>query len=496
MSSTPTRPNPFALAALLFFALAILVFRAAPSGAAFPRDFEAYYAAGATWNAGGDPWSRDVWRVERTFPGVDATRDELLPFVGPAITLPLWSLLARLPLTVAIDAWLALLAFALGVLAVAAAILAGVALTPANAARTFFFAAIAGSTISDIALGQVALVAAAAVALTLLALLRRSPWAVLAALVAAVQPNVALPLAARLTERRSAAMLIAAAVLFVALTLALGGGVAGFFTYLHRLAEQGTSERFDIIQYGAPAILAASGVPRGAAVLAGNACALLAALAAASVAWRLRAQPLAATLPAIALVPWIVPFFHGQDFVVELIPAIVLAASEDARVRALAGVAAICIFSNWLGIAQRPDDAIHDACLIFAAACAIPLLPNRSACDASPWPPLAACVLLALIAVPLALASPAPVWPDTLGAFHAAANLDAAAVWAAEQRAAGLTAVLPATAVLRAVALAGCALLALAAYVAAEPSAITIRLPRTASGTAVSDSPSHGPASQ
>ncbi len=95
----------------------------------FARDFTAYYAAGAVWNAGGDPWSRDVWRIERTIPGVDASRDEVLPFVGPAASLPLWSLFARLPFDVARIIWMAVLALALLALAVAAATLAHVRLT-------------------------------------------------------------------------------------------------------------------------------------------------------------------------------------------------------------------------------------------------------------------------------------------------------------------------------------------------------------------------------
>jgi hypothetical protein len=476
--------------------LAVTVFRPPATPGPFARDFEAYYAAGATWNAGGDPWSRDVWRVERTLPGVDASRDELLPFAGPAITLPLFSLLARAPFDVARNVWVAVLVLALAVLVMTAAALARIRLTPAHATGLLFFAALTGSAIGAVTLGQVALVAAAAVALTLLALERGSPWASVAALVAAAQPNLALPLAVRLTGRRSAALLASAAAAFLALTLILHGGAAGFVTYLHRLGELGASERFDVIQYGVPAVLAAAGVARGSAALAGTICTLVAFAAAAAAAWRLRAQPLLATSLAIALLPWAVPFFHEHDFAIELIPVIVLAAAPDARVRMLAGVAAMCVLIDWLGIAQRPEAAVHDACLAFAAACAFGGVPARSPRAAEPWPALIACAVLSLLAFLPALAFPAPVWPDALGAFHAAPTIDAAAVWAAEQQRAGLTGVLPVTGLLRAIALFGCAVLALAAYLAAEPAAITMRSPRTASGTAVSDAPSHGPAMQ
>ena len=487
--STPRRRSAFALLALVLAALAATVFRPAPTAGPFARDFEAYYAAGATWNAGGDPWSRDVWAVERTIPGVDASRDELLPFAGPAASLPFWSLLARLPFDLARSVWIALLGVALVTLALATAALAHVRLTASRAASVLFFAALTGPVISDIALGQAALVAAAAVALALLALERGSRWAIAAAFAAAIQPNLALALAVRLTERRTAALLALAAAAFLALTLLAGGGPAGLAAYVQRLAEHGASERFILIQYGVPAILASFGIALAAAAPAGAALTVLAVAGAAFAAVRFRQQPRLAAAIAIALLPWAVPFFHEHDFVIELIPVIVLAAALDARVRLLAGVAAPCVLVDWLGIAQRPHAAAQTVCLAFAVACAAAALPNRSLRASSPLPPLGACLLLTSIAVPLALAFPAPVWPDALGAFHAAANLDASAVWAAEQRQSGLDAAVPAWGIVRAIPLLGCALLAVAAYLGAGAATITTRPARTASGTAVSDSP-------
>jgi len=476
--STPRRRSAFALVALVLAALAATLFRPPPTPGPFARDFEAYYAAGATWNAGRDPYSRDVWQVERTIAGVDATHDELLPFVGPAASLPLWSLFARLPFDAARIAWELLLALAFAVLALAAAAMAYGRLTFGRAGSALLFGGLTGPLISDIALGQVALVSAAAVAVALLALERRSPWAILAACVAGIQPNLAIPLAVWLTERRAALFLGAAAAAFLALTLVTGGGVEGVPAYVRLLARHGAAERSSVIQYGAPAILA-----------------LFAVLLTAAGAWRWRTQPRAAAMFALALLPWAVPFFHEHDFVLELIPAIVLAASPHARVRMLAGVAALATLVDWLGIAQHPHAAAQTVCLAFALACAYAVLPNRSYA-ASALPPLAAAAVLALIAVPLALIFPAPVWPDALGPFHAAPNLDASAVWAAEQQRAGLAAAVPAWGVLRAIPLAGCALLALAVYVAAASAAVTTRPARIASGTAVSDLPSHGPATQ
>jgi hypothetical protein len=470
-------------------ALAATLFRPSATPGPFARDFEAYYAAGATWNAGGDPWSRDVWQTERTIAGVDATRDELLPFVGPAASLPLWSLLARLPFDAARIVWMSVLVLALLVLGLAAAALAHVRLTAWRAASALIFAAVTGPAISDLALGQVALVSAAAVACTLLALERRSPWSIITAFGAAIQPNLALPLAVRLISRRPALLLAAAAALFLAVTFVAGGGGAALLAYLQRLGEHTGSERFILIQYSVPAIAFSFGADPRAAELIGNVLAFAAIACVAAIAIRLRTQPRLSAAFAIALLPWAVPFFHEHDFVIELIPALILAASANARVRALAGIAAACALVDWFGIAQRASFAAQTVALALAVACAFAALPNRALRASSPLPPLIACALVALIAVPLALAFPAPVWPDALGAFHAAANLDASAVWAAEQQRAGLNGVTPAWGVLRAVPLLGCLLLAVGAYVAADPVAIRTRPERTANGTAVSESP-------
>jgi hypothetical protein len=235
----------------------------------FGRDFEAYYAAGATAAAGGDPWTRDVWRFERAIPGVDAGRDELLPYAGPAAALPLWELLARLPFVVARDLWVALAVAALAALAGAALVLAGIVPSAFDVAAVVLFAAVSGPAISALTLGQAAPLSAAAVALALVALQRRSAWAIAAAFVAAIQPNLAVPLAAYLTRGRAALLLALAAGAFLAATLAVGGGPAGLATYARRLAEHGAAERFIAIQVGVPAIAASFGAsPRLANAIA------------------------------------------------------------------------------------------------------------------------------------------------------------------------------------------------------------------------------------
>jgi hypothetical protein len=466
--STPLRRSIFAFAALLLAAIGATIFHPAATPGPFARDFEAYYAAGATWNAGGDPYSRDVWRVERTIPGVDATHDELLPFIGPAASLPLWSLLARLPFAGARTVWSALLALAFAVLVLAAARLATGRLTRAQTGLALLFGALSGPLIGAFTLGQVALLSAAAIAIALVALERSSLWAIPAVVLAAIQPNLTLPLVLNANARRRIALLAAAAGVFLALTFAAGGGPSGFSAYLRHLSAHGGSERFSLIQYSITAVAVSFGAAPRVASAAGIIGLLLATFGVLAGAIAVRIPSRELVLAAIAVLPFGIPFFHEHDFVIELIPAIVLAAAPGVRVRMLAGFGAACVFVDWLGVAQRPHAALQTAALAVAVACAYAALADERASPAPLWYLPATGALLALLLIPLALHAPAPVWPDALGAFHAAPGLDASGVWSAEQQRAGLTATAPAWALLRAVPLFGCALLAVAAALSAR----------------------------
>src|SRR5579862_6586568 len=123
------------------------------------RDFEAYWSAGQTHNAGNDPYGREIWNAERTVPGVDPNHEEVLPFVSPPATLLVWSVLAQLTYDSAIPVWYAVLILTLIGLIV-------VSLRASNGRITFvsFLAATAlafgfGPLTSNLALGQIAFVA-------------------------------------------------------------------------------------------------------------------------------------------------------------------------------------------------------------------------------------------------------------------------------------------------------------------------------------------------
>jgi hypothetical protein len=487
----------FALAALLAIAL-----RPAPTNGPFARDFEAYYAAGAVWNAGGDPYARDVWNVERTIPGVDASHDEMLPFVGPAAALPFWSLLARLPFASARVLWESLLALAIAGIIAGSLTIARGRITPARAAAAIALAVTSGPIVSGFTLGQAALLGAAATILGFVALERRPAWAIPAAFVAAIQPNLALPLAVRALDRRAFGALACAAAAFLAVTLAVGGGGAGIAAYLRLLRAHDAAERYITIQHTVPAIAASFGASHALADGLGAAASLAALAGVIVAAVRLRAQPAIVACVAVALLPILVPFFHEHDFAIDLLPAIVLFVRGDARIRALAGIATVMTMIDWFGFAQRPHATPQIAALVVCAATACALLATRTddaSCDArlAGLAPLVAAAILAAGVIPLAHAFVAPTWPDTLGPYHAPPGAGISTIWGEEGRRSGLGAIVPAWSVLRAIPLLGCVLLAYASARLALPlQATTIAPSRTASATLASDSPLHGPSVQ
>ena len=455
--------------ALAALAIAAIWLRPPPTEGPYARDYEAYEAAGATWSAGGDAWSRDVWRIERTVPGVDPSRDELLPYVGPAAALPLFALLARAPHGIAVRIWSGMLAGALGALVLAALALARERRVGALLAA-FALALASGPAISALTLGQAALMAVAGIALALLAFERgRFVAGACGVLFAGLQPNLALVLIARVRSRAVALACTAAAAVFFGTSLAADRGLAGLREYLRRLGEHGAAERWILIQHTPAAIAWGFGAPRDAAAAIGTIAALaaIAGTIAAIVAYRLRARD--GALLAAAALPLAVPFFHEHDFVLTLLPLLVLAVTSTGAARICAALAVPLALVDWLGIAQRPAATTEIVVLGGVLACAFVALGRGRPLRGDAFV-LGAFVIVTAVAVPLALTHPAPTWPDRLPlAYRAPAGADMSAVWADEQRRAGLETVEPAWAALRALPLAGSVLTGVAIVLAARP---------------------------
>jgi hypothetical protein len=448
-------------------AIAIAILAARPQATPGPaaRDFEAYWSAGAAWNAHADPYSAGIWTFERAVPGVDPRRYELLPFVGPPPALPAWSLFARLPYGAATALWLSLIGAAIVALALTAARGSG---APPNVATTLGAIALAlsfGPVTSDFALGQLAL--PAFLGATLLAA-GTAPLsgATIYALLAYAQPNVALGLLSQLGRNRATLAMIAGALA----TYALGAIAAGPMwpvLYARALAAHAGAERFAAIQLTPAAIAYGFGAPPPIAQVAGFAFAVAALTAGIALTVMLR-ERFARFAACSALVPFVSSFAHEHDLVVAYAAALWCALRTQGVTRAIALVGTILVSVDWLGLAQRPTGVGQSALLLAAALAAFVAL-GPIAVRATMGVRTVAITAVLILAVfvsgaLLGAAHPAPVWPDAMHSFAPPPGAAAATLWLAEQRATGLLAAVPAWALLRALSLGGCALLVYAIY--------------------------------
>jgi hypothetical protein len=456
-SSTPidrspqstTAKNKRATSFVIVCALALLTvgfFIVRPNGVSGPamRDFEAFYAAGVTANRGGDPYGRDIWNAEREIPGVDTTHDETLPFVGPPASLPLWRALALLPFNVAGRIWGAILACAMLVTVFGTLALANAPEEPTIVLGAAIFAGSFGALISDVALGQLALLCAAAVIATLLAL-RSRVWiaASITSALAAFQPNLCLVLIARATDIRALAAFALGAVLFFAMMVATGG-IAGFERYLHLLAVHGAAEEHTVIQITPSGVALGFGANALTVTLVRYA-AMFVALGLGIAAMR-PLDPVARVGIAVCMLPFVVPFFHEHDFLLILLPALICAINARGRTLAFAAIGATFSAVDWLGLGQRPNAQLQSILLACACALGFALLAQmRREAFAGMLAPIAV-VIVSLIA----RAHPVPIWPDALPP-HWQGPVDAgiSALWHLEQHVAGLEAQDPVWAFLR-----------------------------------------------
>lgn len=453
-----------ALLAIAYAATAVAVLAVRPLATAGPvaRDFEAYWSAGSAWNAGSDPYAAALWNVERSVPGAGVARNELLPFVNPPATLPWWGLIARLPYSAAAALWLALLAASLVALVVLVLRASGAKPSFAVIAAALGLAIAFGPVTSDLALGQYALVALLGATGVVVAARRSPAVATLGAAVAFGAPNVSLGLVSQLGRNRpTLAMLLGAA-----LTYVTGGFAAGWrwpFDYARAVLAHGDAERLSAIQLSPAAVVYGLSANPLAARAAGALVAVAAVVAAVALARRAHV-PFVRFAGCSALIPMLGGFVHEHDLVVAFPAALWCALRTRGTTRALALAGTLLVAVDWLGLAQRPSGIAQSALLALAAIAAFIALGPRANIAGAKSLPAAALALAALFAIAawIAAAHPAPVWPDAMRAFSPPAGAAAAEIWRSEQRASGLLVATPAWAFLRALSLAGCALLAYA----------------------------------
>lgn len=446
-------------AACLAIAVALLAVRPAPTPGPSLRDLEAYWGAGATWNARADPYGRAIWNAEREVPGVNARRDELLPFIGPPATLLFWSSLARLPYAGAAALWWTILALSLLALVVLVIRAGGATIAPFSFLAMLALAIAFGPITSDLALGQIALPALLG-AVTLALFADRSLIAATAgSCVAFAQPNLTLALASQLGRNRATLAIVAgASATYLLGTLA--SGPQWPLAYARAALAHVNAERFVAIQLTPASIAYGFGASPRIAELVAALAALAAIGAALFIAVRVR-DAFARLAAFAALLPFASGFFHEHDLTVAYAAAAwcALCARRATRAIALAGTLLVAI--DWLGLAQRPTGVVQSLLLAIAALCAFAALGEQRDVRVAFIVGIALAALFAAAAY-LGARHPAPIWPDSLAAFHASSNATVSDVWMAEQRAAGLLIVAPVWAFLRSLSLLGCALLAYA----------------------------------
>lgn len=469
MRSTPqsSRALRSALFVAALGAIVYALFFARPPSTPGPRarDFEAYYAAGQAAHL--NPYSTDIWNFEHKVPGVDGSRYEFLPFVGPPHGLPLWALFAHVPYTVAAAIWTTLLIGAALVAMRACAVLCG---APVGWQQLLMLAPIGvafAPLTSAIALGQVALLSFAAMLLAMLTLAPTGTKAAVALVLAALQPNVSIGFIAY-AFRSGARRALVGAALGVALLAAIAFWRSpDTIAYLRIVREHSSAEKFDAIQLTPAAILAGFGLPTAAA----SALALLlsAIVVGATLLMILRrkpADPLFGAALVCAATPFVMPFFHEHDLVVALLPIFYCALRVRGGAALIGAAAGVIVAVDWLGLAQRPGGFTQSLLLAFAFAVLIAQQYRDRRAILFALAPMLLVIALGI----LAQAHPAPIWPDALPhGFTQPPGASAAQAWEAEQRASDLFAINPTWALLRACSLAGCAGLWLALSLSLSP---------------------------
>lgn len=433
-----------------------------PVGATM-TDFSAYYSAGRYWSHGGDPYSRGIWTVEKTLPGVNAEREELLPFVGPPLSLPLWALLGALPYPVAASIWGIFLAVCAGVLVVVPTRLARRSIGGGAAASLLLLTLVAGPIVTAISVGQAALPAAAAVDLAIIFAASRR-WllmAVATVLAAAFKPNDALVIGGAVHELAALAAVGGAAILSAIANLPFAGGMHGAVAYLDVLVHQSASERYFTYQMTPTSIGYGLGLDAHSAAIFGT-CLSIAAIGAIVAAIRLtKANVIDAGAIACAMFPFVVPFEHEPDLAIVALPALLVVLRARGPTWAVGATGTVLLCIDAFAMAQGRLGLVFTVVTAAVACLQLAVLAPRGI----RWARLTPLIVIPLVLAvePFAPAAPLPMWPAALPQHVAVAtNMSASAEWHDEIVASGLDTRRPWASSLRLLTLLGCACIAFA----------------------------------
>ncbi len=339
--------------ALLIVLAALAVPSLRPSG--LLRDFDAFYCAGTALRAGADPYRAEpLGTCERTPkppPLLRGSPGLAMPAPLPPYALAPFEVLAAVPYVAAGLLWTAA-----GIASVAIAVWAMRRITglPVEALVATFALT---DGYASLALGQVAPVAVAAIALAAMLLFEgRDEAAAAAAGCAMLEPHLGLPVCAALFAYRARTRLplIGIALLCAAASLA-AGGVATSLEYVrsvvpaHALSEIANEKQFSLTY-----ALHRLGIADGTALHAGEISYLLMCVAgiaaAGAIAKRTNAAAIAAIPPAFAVIGG--PFVHIIQIAAALPAALLLVAFGAPRTRRIAGVAIVALAIPWIQFAN------------------------------------------------------------------------------------------------------------------------------------------------
>jgi hypothetical protein len=383
--------------------LLVAVFVPATRPSALLRDFDAFYCAGQVLNGGGDPYRAEPLgaceRVAKPGPLLTGSANLAMPAPLPPYALVPFVVLARLPYVFAALTWTLLLALSVTVTVAALRAVTGLPVVVLG------FGFLLGDAYASLALGQIAPIAVAGIAVAAMLLeAGRDELAACAAGVAMLEPHVGLPVCASLFiwRARTRLPLIGVAAVCGVVSVAVAG-TATLIEYLREvLPAHALSEIANEKQFSLTYALARLHLPPATALHVGEAWYAVAVVIAIWTAGRIAASgggsAHLATIPAAFAVCG-GPFVHISQIAAAMPAAFLLYARAPDRRTAIAIVA---LAIPWIQFANLGSIFVPLAALV-AAYLALELIDRRPAAAA-----VAACSAVLLLEAAIALVGGVP----------------------------------------------------------------------------------------
>ncbi len=392
-------------------------------------------------------------------PAFQASRFELLPFVGPPSSLLLWAAFGAMTYADAAVVWSGVMVTSAALLMIIPARLALRRIGRADAVSLLLLALSYGPLVTGISVGQAALPAVAAVGVAILCAARRQWLPMAAATIAAgiLKPNDALVIAATARELAASLALASSAIISGLASLSVAHGIHGVTAYLEVLLNQWTSERLYAYQFTPASIAYGFGMASHAAATLGTIVSVAAMGVIVAAIRFTRASLVDGAAIACALFPFVLPFEHEPDMVIALLPALLVVFRASGWTWGIGAVGAVLLCANPFALTQGWPGLVFVITMAGVASLQLAAL-APIACKRARFVPLFVVPMLMLGIGLFAPSNHLPLWPATLPAHVTVApGASAAAVWRDELIASQLEKRLPWVSLLRTLTLCGCA---------------------------------------